>query len=95
VARELREELGIELEHELAPPLMLTCSVTVGSSAGHTDVSLWYVVRGDRRQPLHYDTGEFNAVQWFTFAAAPIDRSDPHLSRFLRKLARTRAQDSK
>ena len=88
VTRELREELGFELGHELAPPLMLTCSVTVGLTAGHTDVSLWYVVHGDRRQPLHFDTGEFNAVRWFTFADAPVSRSDPHLGRFLSKLAR-------
>lgn len=89
VAREILEELGIELEHELEPPLMVTCSVTVGLTAGHTDVSLWYVVRGGRQQPIRFDSGEFNSVQWFAFDDAPVSRSDPHLARFLKKLALT------
>jgi 8-oxo-dGTP diphosphatase len=86
VARELREELGIELEQPLQPPLLVTCSTTVGLTAGHTDVSLWYVVNEARRRALDWDSGEFNAVRWFAFADAPLSRSDPHLGRFLRKL---------
>ncbi len=89
VARELREELGMELGHPLEAPLLVTCSTTVGLTAGHTDVSLWYVVNGDRSRQLRWDTEEFNSVKWFTFADAPISRSDPHLGRFLRKLALT------
>jgi len=88
VARELREELGVELAHELEPPLMVTCTTTVGLTAGHTDVSLWYVVKGDRYRPIVHDTAEFNAARWFAFADVPLGRSDPHLSRFLDKLAR-------
>lgn len=86
VARELREELGIELAHELQPPLMVTCTTTVGLTAGHTDVSLWYLVNASRHQTLAYDTSEFNSVRWFAFTEAPLDRSDPHLGRFLNKL---------
>jgi 8-oxo-dGTP pyrophosphatase MutT (NUDIX family) len=89
VARELREELGIELEHPLEPPLLVTCSTTVGLVAGHTDVSLWYVVNEDRRRDLHWDIEEFNSVRWFAFTEAPLSRSDPHMGRFLRKLALT------
>jgi 8-oxo-dGTP diphosphatase len=89
VARELREELGIELRHELGPPLMVTCSSTVGLTAGHTDVSLWYVVNEDRSRPLQWDVEEFNSVRWFGFTEAPILHSDPHLGRFLKKLALT------
>lgn len=89
VARELREELGIELEHEIAPPLMITCSVTVGLTAGHTDVSLWYVVNADHRRALQFDQSEFNSVRWFAFNDVPLSRSDPHLGRFLYKLATT------
>jgi hypothetical protein len=33
-----------------------------------------------------YDTQEFNGVRWFEFPEAPLDRSDPHLERFMRKL---------
>lgn len=90
VARELREELGIELKHELAPPLMVTCSSTVGLTAGHIDVSLWYVVHEGRSRPLRWDTDEFHAVKWFAFTEAPFSRSDPHLGRFLKKLALTK-----
>ena len=92
VARELREELGIELKQQLlGPPLMLTCSLTVGTTAGHTDVSLWYVVNADRRRPIQFDTEESNSVRWFSFNEARVARSDPHLGRFLSKLALTSA----
>ena len=68
---------------------MLTATETVGSSAGHTDVSLWYVIDADRRVALEFDTQEFHSVQWFRFDDAPVSRSDPHLARFLAKLALT------
>ena len=87
VARELREELGIELADDPGAPLMLTVTETVGITAGHTDVSLWYVVRGDRGASLSFDTEEFHSVRWFRFDEAPLSRSDPHLARFLGKLA--------
>ena len=88
-ARELREELGLDLIDPLDAPLMLTSSKTVGITAGHTDVSLWYVVTADRGVPVEFDAGEFHGVQWFHFDEAPLARSDPHLDRFLRKLAVT------
>lgn len=87
VARELREELGLDLIDPPEAPLMLTVSRTVGISAGHTDVSLWYVIDADRRLALEFDSGEFHTVQWFRRSEAPVDRSDPHLARFLAKLA--------
>jgi len=86
VARELQEELGFCASHAIEAPLMVTCTTTVGLSAGHTDVSLWYVVRASRSQAIEYDRQEFNAVRWFAFAQAPLERSDPHLSRFITKL---------
>ena len=49
VVRELAEELGLELTETVGAPLMLTISDTVGITAGHTDVSLWYVP--ERRPP--------------------------------------------
>lgn len=88
-ARELREELGLELIDPLSVPLMLTSSETVGITAGHTDVSLWYVVAAEREVPVAFDVEEFHGVQWFHFGDAPLSRSDPHLDRFLRKLALT------
>jgi len=86
VLRELKEELGFTPDHAIEPPLMVTCTTTVGISAGHTDVSLWYVVRASRIQPLLFDETEFHAVQWFDFGELPFERSDPHLRRFSDKL---------
>ena len=86
VVREIREELGFAPAHEIAAPLMVTCTTTVGLSSGHADVSLWYVVRASMSQPLTYDEQEFHGVKWFKLSEAPLSRSDPHLDRFIRKL---------
>lgn len=86
VARELFEELKIVPRHEIMEPLMVTCTTTVGLTAGHVDVSLWYVVMADRNQELQFDRQEFARVKWFRYSGAPLDRSDPHLARFLAKL---------
>lgn len=86
VVRELEEELGLRAEHEIGAPLMITCTTTVGMAARHTDVSLWYVVRGNRAHVLKFDETEFNAVRWFQFSEVPFERSEPHLRRFIRKL---------
>jgi ADP-ribose pyrophosphatase YjhB (NUDIX family) len=88
VTRELQEELGLAADHSIAAPLMLTCTDTVGLTAGHRDVSLWYVVKADRTRPLQFDAGEFNTVQWFQLDEVPFERSDPHMRRFVAKLRR-------
>jgi 8-oxo-dGTP diphosphatase len=87
VARELKEELGLVAAHDIAEPLMVTCTTTVGLPAAHVDVSLWYVVRADKRQSIQFDGQEFAAIKWFRYADVPLHRSDPHLGRFLAKLA--------
>src|SRR5262249_12702867 len=89
VVRELREELGLEPDPPSEAPLMLTVTETVALTAGHTDVSLWYVVSGNRDEPIAFDTDEFHAARWFHFRDATLSRSDPHLGRFLSKLSRT------
>lgn len=86
VSRELEEELGISTAHIIDIPLMVTCTMTVGLTPGHTDVSLWYVVYANRSQPIKFDENEFHDVRWFAFAEAPLHRSDPHLGRFIKKL---------
>ncbi|MES2581893.1 MAG: NUDIX hydrolase [Pseudomonadota bacterium] len=88
VVRELQEELGFSATHDIHAPLMITCTETVGLTAGHTDVSLWYLVHASQAQAMHFDSEEFNAVKWFAFADVPLDRSDPHMARFLKKLGR-------
>jgi 8-oxo-dGTP pyrophosphatase MutT (NUDIX family) len=90
VIRELAEELGIAIATEVGPPLMITVTTTVGLTAGHTDVSLWYVIEGDRRREIAFDRTEFEDARWFAFPEVPLDRSEPHLARFLRKLERSR-----
>ena len=40
VERELQEELGVTLDAPVGAPLMVTCTRTVGFTAGHVDVSL-------------------------------------------------------
>lgn len=86
VARELFEELGFNASQAIGPPLMITLAETVGLTAGHTDVSLWYVVRAEHSQVLQYDEDEFNGVCWFNFVDVPYGRSDPHMRRFMQKL---------
>lgn len=87
VVRELREELDMAVSIDaIGPPLMVTVTSTVGRTAGHTDVSLWYTVVGDRDQQIKFDADEFHAVRWFSFADVPFQRSDPHLRRFIAKL---------
>jgi 8-oxo-dGTP diphosphatase len=86
VVRELQEELNLAPRGPVGAPVMVTCTTTVGLTAGHRDVSLWYVVEGSRKQPLTFDAQEFEAVQWFRFDAVPFQRSDPQMRRFIDKL---------
>ncbi|MEU4619415.1 NUDIX hydrolase [Actinoplanes sp. NPDC023801] len=86
--REIEEELGIHAKVS-AEPLFLTVTETVGIDAGHTDVSLWYVVEIPRDQHLRPDAAEFHSIRWWS--RDEIGKSDPalfdpHLNRFLRKL---------
>ena len=90
VVRELEEELGLRASHDIDSPLMVTCTTTVGLTAGHTDVSLWYVVHASDTQALTFDGTEFESVQWCQFSEIPFERSDPHLRRFIRKLTARR-----
>ncbi|MET7770227.1 NUDIX domain-containing protein [Nocardia sp. NPDC005366] len=86
--REAYEELGIEAEFDVvgAEPLFLTVTTTVGRSGGHEDVSLWYVIRGDRTRDYALDPGEFDAGRWFDIEDFAVIECDPHFSRFLAKL---------
>ena len=87
VARELVEELGFEAPHAIGAPVFVTVSGTVGLGAGHTDVSLWYVIHAQRGQAIVFDEREFTEVRWFAFDEVPLSRAEPHLARFLAKLA--------
>lgn len=84
--REAKEELGIDADFLLEEPLMLTVNETVGNSVKHTDVSFWYVLKGDPSKPLDYDPEEFHQIRWFAINEIPFEKSDPHLKRFIDKL---------
>ena len=86
IEREAREELSIDGEFLHSGPVFLTTSKTVGKTAGHTDVSLWYTLRGNRHDDIVYDQSEFQAVSWFHRQEVPLHRCDIHLERFLKKL---------
>ncbi len=78
-ARECFEELGVEAEFWRNDPLFLTVSVTVGLTAGHTDVNLWYVMKGHYTSCYQFDEKEFNSIKWFSFDDIPYERADPHM----------------
>lgn len=84
--REAREELSLNAEFLKEGPVFVTATETVGKTAGHTDVSLWYVLRGDRRSRMKFDKSEFHEIRWFHRNDVPLDRSDQHMSRFLKKV---------
>jgi 8-oxo-dGTP pyrophosphatase MutT (NUDIX family) len=86
VVRELAEELNLAAEFVRDGPLFITVTRTVGEDGGHTDVSLWYLLRGDSSRAIEFDRGEFHGVRWFGFDEIPFERSDPHLRRFVAKM---------
>ena len=86
-AREAQEELKIEPEFQWDEPQFITVTETVGRTPGHTDVSLWYVVRYARIQRIEFDRNEFRAIKWFHKDELPLGNCDPHLGRFVQKLS--------
>ncbi|WP_433590787.1 NUDIX domain-containing protein [Nocardia sp. CA-145437] len=86
--REAGEELGIEPVFDVVGehPLFLTRTTTVGLTAGHVDVSLWFVIRGDRARTYALDPGEFEGARWWDLDPDRLPATDPHLPRFIRKL---------
>jgi hypothetical protein len=67
-------------------PLFLTSIFTTGKLSPHTDVSLWYVLKGNHRDEYDYDSREFNSIQSFSFDEIPYDNLDSNLQRFISKL---------
>lgn len=86
VEREIVEELGIKADFLFQKPQFVTATTTVGQTPGHIDVSLWYLVRGDRSKQLEFDRDEFTEVRWFSRDEVPYERTEPELGRFLTKL---------
>lgn len=85
-ARECYEELQLKADFLTPQPIFITSTLTTGLVAGHTDVSLWYVLRGDANTNYTYDPQEFRGICWFPLDDLPYDHSDPHMRRFVQKL---------
>lgn len=89
VERESIEELGITADFLFEDPVFVSQMTTVGKAAGHRDVCLWYVIRGDVDDTIIYEKREFNGVRWFTFdevLETDVALLDEHLHRFVSKL---------
>lgn len=86
VKREVLEELSIQADFLLHNPFFLTVTKTVGHTAGHTDVTLWYLLRGYAEKAYHFDEEEFSQVQWFLPSDVPYEYADPHMQRCIEKL---------
>jgi 8-oxo-dGTP diphosphatase len=86
VKREAKEELGIDAEFLFDDPIFLTVTNTVGNVARHTDVSLWYLLKGSAKDILKYDAEEFHQISWFKPEEIPFENSDPHMRRFINKV---------
>jgi 8-oxo-dGTP diphosphatase len=87
--REASEELGLGPDTAFPDaPVFVTVTETVGTTAGHTDVSLWFLVGVDQAASLVLDHDEFHAARWWSPAqllTADPAGFDPHLGRFLAK----------
>ncbi|MCX6988722.1 MAG: NUDIX hydrolase [Chlamydiae bacterium] len=86
VRREILEELRLEANFMIEDPIFLTVTKTVGQIAQHTDVSFWYLLKGNNEMPLQYDQEEFNDIRWFDINSIPYENTDPHMRRFIQKL---------
>jgi ADP-ribose pyrophosphatase YjhB (NUDIX family) len=86
VKREIMEELGIAAIFLLEDPFFLTVTKTVAQTVGHTDVSIWYLVKGNVDTTYNFDKEEFNQVRWFSPENIPYECSDPHMQRCIEKL---------
>jgi len=86
VTREMQEELFTQATFHIEHPIFLTVTETVNDSNPHTDVSLWYLVKGDSGINYSYDEREFYNVRWFAIDEIPSEQIEPHLCRFLNKL---------
>lgn len=87
VKREILEELGIEANFMIEDPFFLTITKTVGLTAGHTDISIWYILQGCSAISYVFDSEEFVEICWFSPSKIPYIQSDPHMKRCIEKLS--------
>jgi 8-oxo-dGTP pyrophosphatase MutT (NUDIX family) len=91
VEREAVEELNLLASFDTPfgkDPLFVTVTQTIGQGV-HTDVSLWYVIRGDSTQQYEYEAREMNGYSWLSLPqvlATDLAKLDPQLHRFIAKM---------
>jgi 8-oxo-dGTP diphosphatase len=95
VEREAFEELQITPKfHERlggGQPLFLSITQTRGMNT-HTDVTLWFALKGDVAAEIRPDPHEFSDVRWYSLDDQTdwsADCFDPHMQRFIAKLKST------
>ncbi|NCU28982.1 NUDIX hydrolase [Candidatus Saccharibacteria bacterium] len=94
VLREAKEELSISASFDTQfgdNPLFLTVTPTIGQNQ-HTDVSLWYIISGNRDIVLNFDKREISGYRWLSIQevlSADISKFDPHIHRFARKIQKS------
>ena len=89
VIRECKEELKTQAKFAQNTPLFITATQTVNTDRPHTDVSLWYVLKGQKGMSLDWDKREFKTVKWWDIDAIKQGHTqsfDPHMRRFVEKL---------
>lgn len=87
--RELQEELHLEAQFIQEKPFFITVTETINNDKSHTDVSFWYLLKGDAEQKLAYDEREMSGYEWKTYEELlklEQKQTDPHLHRFVQKL---------
>lgn len=62
--REIREEFDVQptFLRNNDKPFFVAVTQTVGSTPGHTDVSLWYLLRGTIHGKVQYDRSELRTL---------------------------------
>jgi len=88
-SRECLEELGIEADFWTSAPIFLSSTITSsGQIPSHTDVSLWYILKGNHQTQYTFAEEEFNSIKWFTFdEILSLDKkTHPHMKRFIKKI---------
>jgi 8-oxo-dGTP pyrophosphatase MutT (NUDIX family) len=94
--REMFEELGINskpISDGRGVPFFVSVVETVGITAGHIDVDLWYIFEGNSNLKINDEAEEFkrefNGYYWLGFdeiLAMPIKGLDANMHRFVNKL---------
>jgi len=84
--REMKEEIGEQWPALLPLPYFLSICPEVGEAEVHTDIALWYLVRGDGHTIPSFDPREFSQMRWYSWDRLPIGRTDDNLARCMEKV---------